>query len=252
MATKFPTSQQHIQLHKRDFLIIPLYIFFQIVLPIIVVFGTLGITAMITQRPVPLVLYNLSLSIGFLLAQVSTLYIFYKMHESTVMAIMITSLKRVSSHIKKLVVFVVITIILVVSYHWTLKLMQPTLDYQSTQYARRLDGLFNEPSALIITFIVMVILRPLTEQLIYRHILIFELGKVIPKWSVILLSIIIETLVHVYDMDSWLEILPFAFIAIVTTGLYVKTNYNLMVAYSFQVSIQLLWFIVLAVQNFIL
>ena len=38
---------------KKDFLLIPLFIFFQILTPIIIVFGVLGVTAMVTQQPPP-------------------------------------------------------------------------------------------------------------------------------------------------------------------------------------------------------
>ena len=41
---------------KKDILLIPAYIFFQSIIPIIVVFGTLGITAMITPCTTCLVL----------------------------------------------------------------------------------------------------------------------------------------------------------------------------------------------------
>lgn len=38
-------------------------------MPIIIVFGVLGVTAMITQDPPPLYFYNLTLSISFVVAQ---------------------------------------------------------------------------------------------------------------------------------------------------------------------------------------
>ena len=39
---------------KKDFLLIPIYIVFQNLMPIIIVFGVLGVHAMITQDPPPL------------------------------------------------------------------------------------------------------------------------------------------------------------------------------------------------------
>ena len=64
------------QMMKKDFLIIPIYILFQMLIPIGTVFGTLGLTAMVTQRPTAQFLYNLSLSVGFVLAQFLTLFAF--------------------------------------------------------------------------------------------------------------------------------------------------------------------------------
>ncbi|MEJ7459095.1 CPBP family intramembrane glutamate endopeptidase, partial [Staphylococcus saprophyticus] len=58
------------------------------VVPIIVVFGTLGLTAMITQKPPAQFLYNLSLSIGFVLAQFLVLFIFFAMHKFDIAQVM--------------------------------------------------------------------------------------------------------------------------------------------------------------------
>ena len=45
------------------------FIIFQSIIPIIIVFGTLGVTAMLTQHAPPEWFYNLSLSFSFVLAQ---------------------------------------------------------------------------------------------------------------------------------------------------------------------------------------
>ena len=78
-----------------------------------------------------------------------------------------------------------------------------------TQYERRVEGLFHYPSALCFTMISMVILRPMVEVIIYKHIIIHELSKKWPTAVTIILSIMIETMVHVYDMMSVWEMLPF-------------------------------------------
>ena len=61
------------------------------------------------------------------------------------------------------------------------------------------------PYVLLVTFISMVFLRPMVEQIIYRYLIIHELGKVWNRQFVIGLSIVIETIVHVYDMASILK-----------------------------------------------
>ena len=54
---------------QKDFILIPAFIIFQSIIPIIIVFGTLGVTAMLTQHAPPEWFYNLSLSFSFVLAQ---------------------------------------------------------------------------------------------------------------------------------------------------------------------------------------
>ncbi|MEJ7483036.1 CPBP family intramembrane glutamate endopeptidase, partial [Staphylococcus warneri] len=58
------------------------------IVPIIVVFGSLGITAMITQQAPPQWLYHFSLSLSFVIAQGLILVIFYKMHQSVINDVM--------------------------------------------------------------------------------------------------------------------------------------------------------------------
>lgn len=56
------------------------------------------------------------------------------------------------------------------------KLPKP-LSYDVTQAQLRLEGLFNHPIAIVFTFITVVALQPLIQELIYRHLIIHELGK---------------------------------------------------------------------------
>ena len=56
------------------------------------------------------------------------------------------------------------------------KLPKP-LSYDVTQAQLRLEGLFNHPIAIVFSFITVVVLQPLIQELIYRHLIIHELGK---------------------------------------------------------------------------
>ena len=66
---------------KKDFLLIPIYIVFQNLMPIIIVFGVLGVHAMITQDLPPLYLYNLMLSVSFVIAQFIVIVSFFALHK---------------------------------------------------------------------------------------------------------------------------------------------------------------------------
>lgn len=188
---------------KRNFILIPAYILLQSIVPIIVVFGSLGITAMITQQAPPQWLYHFSLSLSFVI-----------------------------------VVYLLLLIIRMVGTS-----LPNHLSYHLTQYEQRTLGLFKSPYVLLVTFISMVFLRPMVEQIIYRYLIIHELGKVWNRQFVIGLSILIETIVHVYDMASIFEIFPYIVIASAATILYIKSRDNLIVAYIFQVILQCILFI---------
>ncbi len=232
------------QMMKKDFLIIPIYILFQMLIPIGTVFGTLGLTAMVKQRPPAQFLYNLSLSVGFVLAQFLTLFAFFVMHKFDIAQVM----KRQFHYAKQYTIHITISIVIVLLGLLMATWLLGILNFGPTQYERRVEGLFNYPSALFFTFISMVVLRPMIEVLIYKHVLIHELRK---KWHiviVIILSIFIEVLVHVYDMINVMEMLPYLIIAIGSTFVYLKSGMNLAAAYLFQAGIQLIIFIVFTVK----
>ncbi|WP_331246009.1 CPBP family lipoprotein N-acylation protein LnsB [Staphylococcus capitis] len=223
---------------KKDILLIPAYIFFQSIIPIIVVFGTLGITAMITQHAPPAWFYNLSLSISFVLAQGLVLMLFFALHKFYIASVASRQFKNAKKYVRQILIVVMITFVLMLLIEWFVQWLPASLRFSATQYERRVEGLFLHPIALCFTFISMVILRPMIEQLIYRHIIIHELGKKWNKKIMIVISIVIESIVHTYDMASIFEIIPYLLIASGATYLYIRTGQNLAVAYLYQVGVQ--------------
>lgn len=99
--------------------------------------------------------------------------------------------------------------------------------YVDTQAQRRLEGLFIHPSALIFTFISVVLLRPLIDELLFRHLLIHELGKKFNLLVMMIVSVLIETIVQVYDLISILEAIPYMIISIGAVIVYMKSGKNL-------------------------
>lgn len=228
---------------KRNFILIPAYILLQSIVPIIVVFGSFGITAMITQQAPPQWLYHFSLSLSFVIAQGLILVIFYKMHQSEINDVVKQQWIVAKNKIIKIVIVAIVVYLLLIIVRVIGTALPNHLSYHLTQYEQRTLGLFKSPYVLLVTFISMVFLRPMVEQIIYRYLIIHELGKVWNRQFVIGLSIVIETIVHVYDMASIFEILPYIVIASSATILYIKSRDNLIVAYIFQVILQCILFI---------
>ena len=122
--------------------------------------------------------------------------------------------------------------------------------YEKTQALIRLEGLFNHPGAIIFAFVSMVILRPLVEELILRHLIIHELGK---KWNlalVVILSLFIEVILHVYDLISIMEMIPYMILSIGAIVVYLYSGKNLAASYLYHSSVQLVIFIITMVERF--
>ena len=92
----------------------------------------------------------------------------------------------------------------------------------------------------------------MVEVIIYKHIIIHELSKKWPTAVTIILSIMIETMVHVYDMMSVWEMLPFLIMAIGSTLIYIKSGMNLAAAYLYQSGIQGVLFIIMVFKMLIM
>ena len=160
---------------------------------------------MITQQAPPQWLYHFSLSLSFVIAQGLILVIFYKMHQSVINDVMKQQWIVAKNKIIKIVIVAIVVYLLLLIIRVIGTSLPNHLSYHLTQYEQRTLGLFKSPYVLLVTFISMVFLRPMVEQIIYRYLIIHELGKVWNRQFVIGLSIVIETIVHVYDMASILK-----------------------------------------------
>lgn len=130
---------------KKDILLIPAYIFFQSIIPIIVVFGTLGITAMITQHAPPAWFYNLSLSISFVLAQGLVLMLFFALHKFYIASVASRQFKNAKKYVRQILIVVMITFVLMLLIEWFVQWLPASLRFSATQYERRVEGLFLHP-----------------------------------------------------------------------------------------------------------
>lgn len=91
--------------------------------------------------------------------------------------------------------------------------------------------------SLIAIFSLTIILNTLICQLIFRHILIQELSRLIPLKITIVLSIILETLFYYPYINTWWEFIPALILAGSATYLYLKSYRNFMVSYFYQLAV---------------
>lgn len=234
---------------KKDFLLIPIFIFFQILMPIIIVFGVLGVTAMITQDPPPLYFYNLTLSISFVVAQFIVIVAFFALHKFYIADVARRQFYYAKQYISMIVVTAIIALIAYYGVNMIASMLSSPLGYDKTQAQIRLEGLFTHPSGIFFTFITMVIFRPLIEELIFRHLIIHELGKRFNLGLVVAFSLVVEVSSHVYDLISWLEILPYMILSLGAIIVYLRSGKNLAASFLYHSSVQLVIFIITMIER---
>ena len=92
----------------------------------------------------------------------------------------------------------------------------------------------------------MVALQPLIQELIYRHLIIHELGKKL--LMVIVLSIVIVS-VQVYDLISIMEVIPYLILSIGSIIIYIRSGKSLAASYLYHSSVHLVIFITTMVES---
>ena len=222
---------------KKDFLLIPLFIFFQILTPIIIVFGVLGVTAMVTQQPPPSYLYNVMLSLSFVIAQFIVLGLFFTLHKFYI-ANVVRRQYRIAIHqyLKFMIIIVIVSVMLYYGFNALVHMLPHPFGYVDTQAQRRLE---------------VVLLRPLIDELLFRHLLIHELGKKFNLLVMMIVSVLIETIVQVYDLISILEAIPYMIISIGAVMVYMKSGKNLAASYLYHSTVQLIIFIITMIDKLV-
>ena len=120
---------------------------------------------------------SFSLSLSFVIAQGLILVIFYKMHQSVINDVMKQQWIVAKNKIIKIVIVAIVVYLLLLIMRVIGTSLPNHLSYHLTQYEQRTLGLFKSPYVLLVTFISMVFLRPMVEQIIYRYLIIHELEK---------------------------------------------------------------------------
>lgn len=220
---------------KRDIGFIFLYIFLVNILPIVIVFSTLGLIAIFTQQAPWDFFFPISLNISCLLAVIISLAIFRWMHEDAFIP-MIRSQVIASAKYKWhiLISFTLSIILFLLLNHFDIFALNVD-SFTAFDIYSLIKGYGS--ISLITLFSLIIILNILICQLIFRHILIQELSRLIPLKITIVLSVILETLYYYPYINTWWEFIPALILASSTTLLYLKSNRNFMVSYFYQLAV---------------
>ena len=128
-------------------------------------------------------------------------------------------------------------------YEWLMQFLPKHLQYSDTQNEMALDQLFKVHAFIPFAFLLIVIVGPIVEELVFRHILIGELGK---KFNFIVMGIIsavLFTYIHVTDAKSPFEFGAYFILAIALVSVYLISKRNLAASISLHMLNNLVSFI---------
>lgn len=162
-----------------------------------------------------------------LMAYVVVIFVFYFLHINTFSY----RVKRGFQYLKKRW-FIIIIVFLVAYglsslYEWLMQFLPKYLQYSDTQNEIELDQLFKVHAFIPFAFLMIVIVGPIVEELIFRHIIIGELGKKFNFIFMGIVSAIVFTYIHVTDAKSPFEFGAYFILAIALVFVYLISKRNL-------------------------
>ncbi len=96
------------------------------------------------------------------------------------------------------------------------------LQYSETANELELNKMFEVPGFLPVAFLLIVFVGPIVEEIVFRHILIGELGKKFVLIAMSIVSVFLFAFIHVMDAKSPFEFGPYLILSIILVFTYLK------------------------------
>ncbi|HEC2155792.1 TPA: CPBP family intramembrane metalloprotease [Staphylococcus delphini] len=202
-------------MNYRDFWIVPLFILLQYLFPIL---AEKGIPYLLThffhytlQESGRAILFQMMM----FLAQVIVIAVFMGLHYADIIPAMKRRLTGVRQHMWRILVVYVVLTVLVFVYQKYVPLMSVSWHILIT---------------MALSFVTIGILTPIVEELLFRHLVIGELGK---KWGfkfMAVVSILVFAFSHFLHIHSFWTLLPFIAGGVALTYVYMASRRNILVS----------------------
>ena len=121
----------------------------------------------------------------------------------------------------------IIALILIYTYEYMTQFLPKHLQYSETANELELNKMFEVPAFLPVAFLLIVIVGPIVEEIVFRHILIGELGKKFNFIAMSIVSVFLFAFIHVTDAKSPFEFGPYLILSIILVFTYLKSGRNL-------------------------
>ncbi|UDI77525.1 CPBP family intramembrane metalloprotease [Staphylococcus taiwanensis] len=211
---------------KRDFWLIPGYIGFNIVVPLVLSIMAMFIFVALTGQAKGNSFMKHMMSINqifALIGQCLVLLLFYLLHRKTIIPIAIQRFKDLKKHIVLIVVVLIAMYLLQMLYGYLIEFLPEKYQFDDTENNKQIEQLFKTTWLWPILFLDIVVITPIVEELIFRHLIVHELGKKLTYGAMYVASIIIFSSLHVTGATSPFEIGPYLIMA---TGFIIAYHYS--------------------------
>lgn len=140
-------------------------------------------------------------------------------------------LQNIKQHWKLIVITFIVIIVFKEIYPYLVNAFAPEhWKFEETQNDKMVEEMFATPVSTILAFFSIVIIAPMTEEFLFRHLIIGKLGKKLNFYVMSVISIIVFASLHVTEAKSPLEIVMYLAIAVGIVYVYMKSQRSLAVA----------------------
>nr|WP_272107578.1 CPBP family intramembrane glutamic endopeptidase [Staphylococcus sp. NRL 22/194] len=122
--------------------------------------------------------------------------------------------KDLKKHIILIIIVFVVMYLLLGVYGWFIELLPEKYQFDDTVNNKTIEQLFTIKWLWPILFLDIVIITPIVEELLFRHLIIHELGKKLTYGAMYVVSILVFAGLHVIHATSPFEIGPYIIMAI--------------------------------------
>lgn len=222
----------------KDFSLIAILIVSMIVFTLVGIFFSFVYVDHLTEK----IVIKLSVVIQ-LLSYVVTVFSFYFLHIKDFKMHLKKNTAFIKQHYLFLIIVTIIMMICSAIYNMTMQMLPDDIGFNETQNELELMNLFDQPSFLPFTFLLIVIGAPLVEEIFFRHLLIGELGKKFNAIVMGVISAILFSLMHLMGAESPFEIGSYIILAIAMVYAYIKSGFKLIASVSIHMLNNLISFI---------
>ncbi|ARJ51232.1 CPBP family intramembrane glutamic endopeptidase [Staphylococcus lutrae] len=143
---------------------------------------------------------------------------------------MADALRRAKKHLRLMIWAYVLYMVSMFVTHLLIYFLPEQWQYKETGNQEALTTLFHEPALLPVIFLSLVVISPITEELLFRHLLIGVIGQKFGITFMGVVSIVFFAMLHMSAAHSPFEILPYLLLAILFVVTYIKSGCNIAVS----------------------
>lgn len=233
------------QMVKRDFLLILVYVLGNMYLPFILADAINWLSFTLLHRPSGLTYTS---QLYALLAQLSVVLIFWALHYRALLNTAIARVKQLQRYIYLMIIVLLVMYVANIVYANVMQFLPEHWQFHDTQNEQEIRKLFSNIKVWPLLFLNIVIITPIVEELLFRHLLIHELGKKLSYPVMSIISILLFAGIHVTDATSPFEIGPYLIMATSFVVAYNMSGRNLAVTIALHSFNNLLSFILTLLQ----